>query len=332
MKAAVLIDFGAAYVRMSAEGRRWLRAKRDRTSSSMPAAVTAILENKRSRQDLIRRLMICDRAFADFVPASLLEAAERARDQAYGRLVPFAWFNLEIRGRLLEAFDIPFDRAAEFRLAHFMFFIREWNDLADIHGRPLIFDAVFTDNEILPSLRLVRRLFAALRTSAPDADYPRFATLTEAWKASAARRFAPPPTESDLKARALVSLAAGYAIMMAKLPERLDRAIHPISHWLYALDALADFHRDKGEGKISYLAGTPDPEAEVRRLLAAGELHVRAEAADPELVLSLMRFLTEETVRAFQAGIDIESEVFGAPPTGVTRSEDPSGPDTGAGT
>jgi hypothetical protein len=72
---------------------------------------------------------------------------------------------------------------------------------------------------------------------------------------------------------------------------------------------------------------------EIWRLYAICEERFRKDARAPERILSLMKFLTQETIRAVRMGFDIESELFGAPAAGgPIRTADPSGSDTAAGT
>jgi hypothetical protein len=332
MKTTVLIDFAAAYIRLSPAGRHWLRSRPKRKGVPRSGEEMDLIEDRGSRRELIEKLLISDRAFGEFVPDDILKIAGRPPDLVYRRFVPFAFFNLLIRGRLLEAFELAYDRAAETRLAALMFFMREWNDVREIHGLEAVFEAMRPLSNPSPSFSVLRRLFDATHEIAPEHQHPAYAALRKRWLEQRPGYVPADPSEARLQAAATVSLMGGYGIMLPEIPEILAGAVRPFGLWLYGLDALADLNRDRKAHSPTYFGGLADPIKEIRRLYGVCEEHFRRAARSPERILPLMKFLTDETVKAHETGFDLETEFFGAPPEGAIRTEDPSGSDTAAGT
>jgi hypothetical protein len=325
MKTAVLIDFAKAYFRVSPTGRRWLRSRLREKESLSKRGRIALLDDKPSRRDMIHKALICDRAFRKHVPNDLLRRMGRESRLVYGRFVPFAFINLLIRCRLLEAYGIAYDRAAETRLTVLVYLMREWNDLREIHGADAVFDAVMPKSEPAPSFFLLRRIFDDTHRIAAENECPTYVAFRRAWLERRPGFGPPEPSETRLQAAAAFSLMIGYAIMLPEVPERLASAVRPLGHWLYGLDELLDLHRDKAAHKITYFGTLADPVKEIWRLYAICEERFRKDACAPEHILSLMKFLTEEAVNAVRMGFEIESELFGAPAAGgVNRTADPS--------
>lgn len=334
MTPRAYLDFAKAYFRLSAEGRRWIRARQRRTERRPQGGRFPLLADKLSRKDMIHKLLICDRAFRDHVPDTLLWMMGRKRRLVYERFVPFALINLLIYGRLLEAYGLAYDWTAEARLAKFFFLWREWNDLREVHSLDVGLVAFRRETEPPPPFLLLRVLIdTVIGRDAPPEEYPAFASYLRAFMERRPAFLTGPPTESRLKEAAVFLVLTGYSIMFKKIPEILIGPVHDFAPWFYSLDELSDLHRDKAANKATHFGALSDPVKEIWRLYAICEERFRKDAHAPEIILSLMKFLTEETIRAVRLGFDIESELFGAPAAGrVIRTADPSASDTAAGT
>jgi hypothetical protein len=334
MTPAAYLDFAKAYLRLSPEGRRWIRSRRKKKGRRPQGGRLPLLDDKLSRGDMIHKLLICDRAFRDHVPDDQLHILGRERGPVYRRFVPFSFVNLLIYGRLLEAYAIAYDDAAETRLVKFFFLWREWNDLREIHSLDEGLVAFRRKTEPQPPFLLLRTLVdAVLGEGALAEDYPVFATYLRAFMEKSPAFLTGAPTAHRLKEAATFLVMTGYSIMFPEIPRILVEPVRDFASWFYSLDELSDLNRDKAAKKATYFATLTDPIEEIRRLYAVCEERFRSEAPAPDRILSLMKFFMAETVRSYERGYDLENEIFGAPAAeGVNRTEDLSGSDTAAGT
>jgi len=319
MKLSVFFDFTGAYFRLSPTGRRWLRS-RLRTKEPRPKRGRfPLLKDRESRRDIIHKLLICDSAFRDNVSDDQLRILGRERRRVYGRFVPFAFINLLIYGRLLEAYGIAYDRPAEARLAKFIFLWREWNDLREHHSLAIGLVTFQRGTEPQPPFLLLRTLIdTVVGRDAPPEEYPAFANYLRAFMERRPAFLTAQPTEIRIKEAAVFLVMTGYSVMFKKIPEILIEPVRDFAPWFYSLDELSDLHRDKAAKKATHFGKLEDPEKEIWGLYAIREERFRKEACAPERILSLMKFLTEETIRTVRMGFDIESELFGAPPCGAS--------------
>ncbi len=334
MTPALFLDFVKTYILLSAAGRGWIRSRRRKSERRPKGGRFPLMDDKLSRKDMIHKLLICDRAFRDHVPDDLLHILGRERRLVYGRFIPFAFINLLMYGRLLEAYGLAYDRAAEARLARFFFLWREWNDLREDHSLDVGLVMFRRGTEPQPPFLLLRALIdTVVGRDAPPEEYPAFANYLRAFMERSPAFLTGQPTESRLKEAAAFLVLTGYSIMFKKIPDILIEPVRDFAPWFYSLDELSDLHRDKAAKKATHFGALADPVEEIWRLYAICEERFRKEARAPERILPLMKFLTQETIQAVRIGFDIESELFGAPAAGAAiRTAGPSGSDTAAGT
>jgi hypothetical protein len=333
MTPAAYLDFAKAYLRLSPEGRRWIRSRRRKKDRRPQGGRLPLLDDKLSRWDMIHKLLICDRAFRDHVPDGQLQILGRERRLVYARFVPFGFVNLLIYGRLLEAYGIAYDDDAETRLVKFFFLWREWNDLRDIHSLDAGLATFERKAEPQPPFLLLRTLIdAVMGEGALAEDYPAFSNYLRAFMEKSPAFLTGAPTAHRLKEAATFLVMTGYSIMFPKIPQILVGPVQDLAPWFYSLDELSDLHRDKAAKKATYFATLADPIEEIRRLYAVCEERFRSEAPAPDRVLSLMEFFMEETVQTYESGFDLETEFFGAPARAAIRTAGPSGSGTAAGT
>jgi len=308
------LDFAKTYFALGPDGRRWARARRKADARSPNPLKIPLFDNADERRDLLRKLVVCDQAFQVCIPAALPPDFVRSRDDLYARMVPFALVNLLVRCSLLDAYGIAYDRTAELRLAMLMLFQREWNDVGDTHDRITALNAADAEPEPEPAFFLLWHISQHGQKIAPIKGHPDFADLY-AYVRQRLPQIDPKDTSEPLFERvAAFSLKTGYATMFPRIPERLGRVIPLFARWFYSLDELSDYRRDKAAAKPTYFSTLRDPIAEMRRATAACEDLIRAEAPAPERVLSFMRYLAEEIVKAHETGRDLEREVFGGSP------------------
>ncbi len=313
MNPFVIIDLARTVVRLGPEGRRWARALQKSQARHPDRPKLALLDDAADRRDLLEKLVLCDRTFRDCFPQRLPEGFGRTRDEVYARWVPFALINLLLRCRLLEAYSISWDRDAAVRLTSLVFLMREWNDIRERFGPDAAFDAMRTEPEPEPPLFLNRHLFRWTYGLVPWSEFPDLSGLWRFWQERPLEPVRPASTAGSLETIAAMSLTVGFAIMVPKVPENLGRAARPFGRWLYGLDQLSDYHRDKAAQTPTYFTAHPDPISEIRKITAACEEHLRKEAPNPERIVPLMRHLTGLAVDAHEKGWHIESEYFGAP-------------------
>jgi len=310
---AATLDFVKTYFELGPDGRRWARARRKSDAHNPHRLHIALLENADDRRELLRKLIICDQAFEVCIPAVLPPGFARSRDDLYARMVPFAMVNLLIRCRLLDAYGISYDRTAELRLAMLMLFQREWNDVGDTHDRIAALNAADSEKEPEPAFFLLWHISQHGQKLAPIEGHPDFIDLY-AFLKQRLPQIDPKDTSEPLFARiAAFSLKTGYATMFPRIPERLGRVIPLFAQWFYSLDELSDYRRDKAARKPTYFSTLTDPVAEMKRVVAACEALVREEAPAPDRILSLIRYVTQEILKAHATGLDLEHEIFGAP-------------------
>ena len=312
MNLSATLDFAKTYFKLGPDGRRWARSRRKADARHPRRPRIPLLENAADRRELLRKLVICDQAFRECMPEHLPQNFGRRRDDVYARIVPFAMINLLIRCRLLDAYGIAYDRAAEVRLAAFVFCTREWNDVIENRDPNVAAGAIVSESKPETAYFLLRNFSRALERILPKDGDQAYA----GFKRNSLERLPHldfgDTSEARLRAFAAFSLKGGYSVMFPEIPERLGQAIQPFAQWLYSLDELSDYRRDKAARRPTYFTTLPDPIAEMRRITADCENVIRGEAVAPDRVLSLMTYLTDEIVKAYEAGRDLEREIFGA--------------------
>jgi len=297
------------YLRASAYGRRYLRGlqKKLRHEASGPAA--DYLRDRWQRSLLLRNFAFCDRCFCQWIPKGIHGSMGTDRFQIYQRLIPFAWIGQAVRTRLLEAFDLAYDEAAEERSVLQSFIHREWNDLFDRFGLKYE-DLDFVNKPaLLPrsEMALYRSLCERFRLLVPQEQFPRYFRMIETAPQIVSLPTSPKTAASATAEKGHHSARLALYIMRDVLPDTLERVLPAFGFWLFSLDEFSDLERDACSGRTTHMSTVNDPERELQRIYAEMEKQVTAAAPYPRRLLDYLENLQQDMLRLKKKGIDIES-------------------------
>jgi hypothetical protein len=311
---AAIAEIAWTWVAVGGYGRRWLATLHRHAGLGSGAERQVILNDPARRQTLLRSVRVCDRAFRKHVPRTLCWRVGREPYAVYLRFVPFACLNVEIRARILDAFRLAYDEAALARVALFFMVARECNDLTDRLSAAEVEDIMNRwkeppREEALLFVHLVRVSLAGLP---PD----KFGRLwSKRWTIPVAGGRSSTSLEDHLAKTSHLATINGLYAARPDLPEEVGEALRPFSVWFYMLDEFADMARDREAGKPTVMTTVADPEGHLQASLEAAVSALRSAAPQPERLISLMQFLTDKTLQASRAGLDIEAEIFYRGPT-----------------
>jgi hypothetical protein len=304
---AAWVDLFRTGIRLSGSARAFLCSEYRRTAGSARGDGWRLLRDDALRRGVLRSLLSADRGLREFVPAGLCRRLGREPTLTYGRLMAFAWLNVEFRCRMLDAFDLPYDNDALHRMVLVSILIREWNDALD-HTPAAAVLAVLNGEHAAPpdACRLVAHLVQERRRLLPPDLYPRFTALWPAMRAVHGEAFAPARARARLQEAAHLDTLAALYCAGEEIPPAVLLALAPVSFWFYALDQYADAPNDRALGRPTFLRLQDDPEDELRRALHRAEESLVESAPRPGRLLGMMRHMTAAVLGARRDGIDLE--------------------------
>lgn len=308
----IIFESLPAYLAASSLGRRYLRDlhKSSRGKKNGPSA--DYLNDRWQRSLLMRNFSICDLCFRRWVPNGICGASGTDRFRIYLRLIPFAWIGQAIRTRLLEAFALGYDRAAEERSIIQSFVHREWNDLKDLYG--ITFQDLYSILEPgkLPRPEMSLYSFFSerlIRMTPPERFLNYYRMIRDAPRVIS--RQATRETAARVTAEnAHFSMQLAFYIMHDTLPEALMDILPAFGLWLYSLDEYSDLEQDLKTGRTTFMSSVAEPEKELDRVYAEMVKQVSAAAPHPRRLLDYLDILYRDVLRLKQRGIDIESRLF----------------------
>jgi hypothetical protein len=315
---AAIVDMAWTWLTVSRHGRRWLDTLRHYAGPGSGAELARILNDPARRRTLLRSVRVCDRMFRENVPPELCRRTGREPYAVYLRFVPFACLNVEVRARILDAFQLAYDEAALARVALFFMTTREHNDLTDRLSAAEV-GHILTHREQVPrdeALLFVQLVRINLAGMPPD-EFGRLWSLFPRMRSIVDELSSPAGPRNRLAERSHSGTLLGLYAVRPDLPEQIGEALRPFSTWFYQLDEFADMARDGEAGRPTVMTTSADPEGELRSSLEAAVRALRSAAPRPERLITMMQFLTDKTIQATRAGLDIEGALFFArPPQG----------------
>ncbi len=309
----LIVDGLVLFCSLSREGKTFLWKWRKAMGKGDGGASAGFFRDPGDRRLVFRNLKACDRNFRRWLPEQAATKVGKTKLQLYARLVPFAWANLEFRTRLLQAFDVSYDRAAEDRCVMFTFAHRDWNDLFDSGDFPLdelyrIYDPPETAP---PRLYLLKALGAVLDKLVPRDDFPNYWALVDRSREIVTVKVTKENVAAVTAERSEFGALLNAHIMVNEIPDQMKEALKPLSMWLYSLDDLSDLENDAAEGRPNRMALVGDPEQEIHRLYAECEKHLARLATNPASLLRFMKSMSDLVLQSRRDGVDVEKHFMG---------------------
>ena len=300
------------YLSLSKPGKRFL-IKASRKSRRVDKTLArSVLSDLFKFHYFIKNLKVCDKVFNRQVSSQLRTLLNREESVMYARFVSYGWFSLLIWGKLLEAFDIPYDQAAQERCVLVAFTHREWNDLFDNQGYSFdqLFKAFDYPAKIPPELTFLRQLKQMEKVLAPPDRFPKFYEHLEGFSVCSLFAYTPEKAEIILDQVAPYVVLLFMYIMVNDLPEGLIATTKPLARWLYMLDELADLEHDQKINRITYMLLAKDPEKTMWEQYETCRKIVLRNAPNPDKLIKFMESLTAKIITAQKNKTDVESSFF----------------------
>ncbi|MBN2301182.1 MAG: hypothetical protein JXN60_01565 [Lentisphaerae bacterium] len=306
-------DLLCTYVALSGEGTRFIRRLKRMTKGRESSRLKQFMFSEEQRAATLRMLIRCDRCFSEVIDKDTCNLIKRDRSAVYGRMIPFAWATLGFHCRILDAFGIAHDAAAEERSVFTAFAHREWNDLIDEYGFSFrdIYRASETQEEIPHQLILVKKLRQKQKKIAPPEkfakycehlkNYQELAPLTVRDNAELAERV--------VSEGALYIARAHVYLMVKDVPRELEEVLVPVSKWFSSLDELTDIESDQTSRRITFMSLVSDPEEEIWKQCRNCVDAFRQLAPHPEKMIDFIEITTRSVVNGRGDILDIEKRL-----------------------
>jgi len=312
MKLSSMLDGFRLYFSLSREGRAYLRA----LARSLPRhgrGDRELVRNTAERRKLMDNIRTCDRFFDRIVTRDLCRISGKNRKDLYVRYNSFAWINLALRTRTLDAFGIPYDEQAEERSVLLAFNHREFNDLLD-EGK---YSAEVLSRWNEPpeggpdDLYLLRTMYRIHNSMVSPEQFPNYWKMVDVVPTIIDRGAEEQSLRERTEARSHVAAMFPLRVMNDDIPEDMNHALRSQSLWFYSLDDISDLDRDRKQSRQNWIGGTEDPVKTLWELYYQSEEDIRQHAPSPDSLLLLMKHVTGRVVAARQQKIDVESSYFG---------------------
>ena len=311
MKLSAMLDGFRLYFSLSGEGRAYLRVLARTLPRRTGGKNRELLRDTVERRKLMDNIRTCDRFFGRIVTREACRISGKNRKDLYARYNSFAWINLALRTRTLDAFGIPYDKQAEERSVLLAFIHREFNDFVDEGKHPVeVLSLWHAEPEDGPGeLYLLRTMYQLRNRDISTERFPNFWKMFDMVPTVLAR------DAHDLRehttTRAHCATMFHLRAMNDDVPADMDRALRSQSLWFYSLDDISDLDRDKKLNRQNWIATTGDPVGTLRELYEQSEKDIRQHAVKPDSVLFLMKYVTERVIAARTQKIDVEASYFG---------------------
>ncbi|HNW38961.1 MAG TPA: hypothetical protein PKI44_00860 [Candidatus Omnitrophota bacterium] len=260
----------------------------------------------------IKNFKVCDKVFSAQATDKLCIDLGRNRSAMYSRFVSYGWACLLMWGKVLDAFNLPYDESAKERCVLVAFTHREWNDLFDNQGYSFgeLFAAFDYQSAIPKELTFLRKIKHLERKLAPPERFGKFYEQMQGFNICSLFEYTPEKAEVILDQVApFVALLFIY-IMIPEIPGGLKDALKPIARWLYMLDEFADLEHDKQNNRVTYMILVDDPEAAMRQQYERCRQAILRKAPCPDQLIKFMETVTTKVIDAKKKGTDIESSFF----------------------
>jgi hypothetical protein len=256
----------------------------------------------------LRTLKLCDKVFSRQVSGRLCSDLERDKSAIYFRFVPYGFFSLLLWGKMLEAFNIPYEEEAQERCVLVAFAHREWDDLFDSlkYSFSDLVKAFDYQAPIPKQLSFLRQLKQALENLAPlerfGAYYQHMQGFDICRQIEYTREKAAIVLEEVAPFMALIFIYA----MVPEIPKELKESLPPVARWMYMLDGLADLEHDRLIDRVTYMATVEDPEATMRKQSELCRQLLLRNAPNPDGLNKFLELVTSRVIHARKNGVDIE--------------------------
>ncbi|MFH0918549.1 MAG: hypothetical protein V1830_05390 [Candidatus Omnitrophota bacterium] len=300
------------YLSLSVQGKRFLKkaiAKSRRVDKAIKKSVAWDLAKILY---FVKNFKVCDQVFSAQVSDQLCFDLRRDKSSMYARFVSYGWFSLLMWGKMLEAFNLAYDEAAQQRCVLVAFTHREWNDLFDNQGYSFgqLVQAFDYQSTIPQPLIFLRQLKQMERKLVSPERFSRYYQHMQGFDVCRLFEYTPEKSEIILDQVApFVALLFMY-IMVEEIPEGLKETIKPVARWLYMLDELADLEHDKQINRITYMIMVKDPEKAIWEQFQQCRKVILRNAPGPDKLIKFMETITCGIIDAKQRGVDIENSFF----------------------
>ncbi|NQT91932.1 MAG: hypothetical protein HQ559_04155 [Lentisphaerae bacterium] len=313
MKVSSMLDGFRLYFSLSREGRAYLRVLARTLPRRTGGKNRELVRNTVERRKLMDNIRTCDRFFGRIVTREACRIAEKNRKDLYARYNSFAWINLALRTRTLDAFGIPYDKQAEERSVLLAFIHREFNDLVDEGKHPVeVLSQWHADPEDGPGdLYLLRTMYQLRNREISTERFPNFWKMFDMVSTIIDRGAEEKNMRAHTEARSHCATMFHLRAMNDDVPADMDRALRSQSLWFYSLDDISDLDRDRKLNRQNWIATTGDPVGTLWELYEQSEKDIRQHAVKPDSVLFLMKYVTGRVIAARTQKIDVEGSYFG---------------------
>ena len=308
-----MLNIFRVYFSLSREGKKFLKELKGKLTKEDVHLFKQTMSKPQKRGRLLKSLSRCDKMFTKYIADFPKAVGNQERYNLYKRFVPFSWGMLEVRCRVFDAFNVVYDKEAENRCVLLAFFHREWNDLIDQHGYSFedLSPVVETQEEIPGKLCLLRRLRQVLDVLTPRNRFKKYYQHVSNYMALPnLRRMEKNAKEYVEEASFYSSLTQTY-LMVEDIDDNLMEFLKLFSAWYYLLDELSDLDKDRKAGRVTYMSLAKDPFSEIKKRYKDCEEASRRLATHPELILGLMKVMTEKVIAARRQGFDLDRYCFG---------------------
>jgi len=300
------------YFSLSKQGKCFLKKAVGRSRQVNKTLNKPVSLNLQKILYFIKTLKVCDKVFSRQVSGQLCADLSRDKSAMYARFVAYGWFSLLMWGKLLEAFNIPYDQDAKERCVLVAFTHREWNDLFDNQGysfQQLVM--AFDYQAVIPKeLKFLRQLKQMERKLAPPDRFKKFYEHMQGFDICSLFEYTLQKAEIILNQVApFIALLFMY-IMVEEIPARLKEASKPIARWLYMLDELADLEQDKKINRITYMIMAKEPQEQMWKQYEICREIILRNASNPDKLIKFMETITSRVIDASKQGTNIENSFF----------------------
>ena len=308
-----MLDGFRLYLSLSREGRSYLVSLVRSLPRRRRGQDRELVRDAIERRKLMDNIRTCDRFFGRIVTREACRISGKRRKDLYARYNSFAWINLALRTRTLDAFGIPCDKQAEERSVLLAFIHREFNDLVDEgkHSVEVLSQWHAAPEEGPDDLCLLRTMYQLRSREISTERFPNFWKMFEMVPSIIHRGTEEKSLREHTEARSHCATMFHLRAMNDDVPADMDRALRSQSLWFYSLDDISDLDRDRKLDRENWIAGTEDPVKTLWELYEQSERDIRQHALNPESLLLLMKHVTGRVVAARQQKIDIEASYFG---------------------
>ena len=304
----------AVYLSLSQTGKVFLRKAFMRCRQIDKILGRLVPVNLRQVVYFLKILKLCDKVFSRQVSGRLCSDLERDKSAMYSRFVPYGFFSLLLWGKMLEAFNIPYEEEAQERCVLVAFAHREWDDLFD-SSKYSFGDLVkaFDYQAVIPEqLFFLRQLKQALEGLASPERFGAYYQHMQGFDICRQIEYTREKAAIVLEEVAPFMACIFIYAMVPEIPTKLKDSLPPVARWMYMLDGLADLEHDRFINRVTYMAIVEDPEATMRKQSELCRQLLLHNAPNPDELNKFLDLVTSRVINARKNGVDIESVFFNA--------------------